>query len=264
VGGALQGLVSDSVAEVREALAEQIACLGEYLGREGAKEKLLPILKKLASDESPVARLNLCSKLANVCKILGIELFETDILPLLKEVTIDQRWRVRNSIVVNIAQIGAQMGKDKFGKSRLKEILVQSLRDPASTVRETASKQVQALNQNPSFGFEWMSEHVFGPMKNLYKDSGNYLHRMVPLKTVQLLCKDLTVSQMKSEFVELLTNALSDPISNVRFIACKVLVDVLPRLDTSTATQFKTSLEKLAKQDEDPDVAFFAQEALKA
>jgi len=128
VSGALQGLVSDSVAEVREALAEQIACLGECLGREGAKEKLLPILKKLASDESPVARLNLCSKLAAVCKILGIDLFETDILPLLKEVTIDQRWRVRNSIVINIAPIGIQMGKDKFGKSRLKEILVQSLK----------------------------------------------------------------------------------------------------------------------------------------
>jgi len=261
VGGALQGLVSDSVPEVREALAEQVACLGEYLGKEGAKEKLLPVLKKLASDESPVARLNLCSKLANVSRILGIELFETDILPLLKEVTIDQRWRVRNSIVVNIAQIGIQMGKDKFGKSRLKEILVQSLRDPACTVRETASKQVQALNQ--AFGFDWMSEHLFAPMKNLYKESGNYLHRMVPLKAVQLLCKDLTIAQMKSEFVELLTSALSDPISNVRFIACKVLVDVLPRLDSSTIAQFKTSLEKLTKQDEDADVAFFALEALK-
>jgi len=100
-------------------------------------------------------------------------------------------------------------------------------------------------------------------MKSLYKDSGNYLHRMVPLKTVQLLCKDLTVQQIKSEFVELLMNSLTDPISNVRFTACKVLADVLPRLDSLTVTQFKGSLEKLAKQDEDPDVVFFAQEALK-
>ncbi|ETO33766.1 phosphoprotein phosphatase A [Reticulomyxa filosa] len=257
----LQPLLSDSVADVRETLAEQVACLGEYLTREGVKEKLLPIFKKLAADESPVTRLNLCMKLSTICKILGLELFESDILPLLKEVTVDQRWRVRNSIVVNIAQIGIQMGKDKFAKSRLKDILIQSLKDPAATVRETASRQVQSLNQ--SFGYEWMAEQVFTPMKNLYKDSGNYLHRMVPLKTVQLLCKDLTVQQLKGEFVDLLTTGLSDPISNVRFNACRVLVDVLPRLDSSTVSQFKTSLEKLAKQDDDPDVVFFATEALK-
>ncbi|ETO34746.1 protein phosphatase 2A scaffold subunit [Reticulomyxa filosa] len=244
MSGTLQTLVSDSVAEVRETLAEQVACLGDYLGKEGVKEKLLPVLKKLASDESPVARLNLCSKLGNVCKLLGLELFESDILPLLKEVTIDQRWRVRNSIVVNIAQIGVIMGKDKFAKSRLKEILIQSLRDPAYTVRETASKQVQSLNQ--SFGFDWMSENLFQPMKSLYKESGNYLHRMVPLKTVQLLSKDLSGAQIKSEFAAMLTSALNDPISNVRFIACKVLVDVLPRLDSTSIGQFKTALDKLA------------------
>ncbi|ETO13111.1 hypothetical protein RFI_24265, partial [Reticulomyxa filosa] len=238
VSGAIQGLVSDSVAEVRETLAEQVTCLGDYLGREGAKDKLLSVLKKLASDESPVTRLNLCTKLGVICKTLGIELFESDVLPLLKEVTIDQRWRVRNSIVVNIAQIAVQMGKDKFAKSRLKDVLVQSLRDPAYTVRETASKQVQLLNQ--SFGYDWTSEYLFTPIKTLYKESGNYLHRMVPLKIVQLLCKDLTAAQLKVEFADMLNNALNDPISNVRFIACRVLVDVLPRLDTTIVAQFKS------------------------
>merc|ERR1712130_1059801 len=57
---------------------------------------------------------------SNVSSILGIDLFETEILPLLNEVTIDQKWRVRNSIVTNIADIGIQMGKDKFCKSRLR------------------------------------------------------------------------------------------------------------------------------------------------
>jgi len=208
-----------------------------------------------------VARLNLCTKLGTICKVIGLDLFESDILPLLKEVTIDQRWRVRNSIVVNIAPIGIIMGKDKFGKSRLKEILIQSLKDPAFTVRESASRQVQLLQQ--TFGYDWTSEHLFQHMKTLFKDSGNYLHRMVPLKTVQLLCKDLTSNQIKTEFVEMLISALSDPISNVRFIACKVLVDVLPRLDSSSVSQFKSSLDKLAKQDDDADVAFFAAEALK-
>lgn len=90
-------------------MADQIACLGLHLDKNSAKDKLFPILKKLAADESPLARLNLCSHLADVSNILGIELFEQDVLPLLKEVTVDQKWRVRNSIVKNIAKIGIQM-----------------------------------------------------------------------------------------------------------------------------------------------------------
>merc|ERR1712173_252004 len=158
-----------SVAEVREALAEQISFVGKHLDNQVAKEKLLPILKKLASDESPQTRLNLCSQLSNVSSILGIELFESEILPLLNEVTIDQKWRVRNSIVTNIAVIGIQMKKEKFCKSRLRDILLQSLKDPASTVRETAAQQVYLLNTE--FKFEWMKKYIFVEMKKIYSQS---------------------------------------------------------------------------------------------
>jgi len=168
------------VGDVRESLAEQVAALGFHMDKTQIKEKLLPILKKLAADESPHARLNLCAKLADVCTILGIELFEGEVLPLLKEVTIDQKWRVRNSIVKNIASIGTQMGKEKFAKSRLREILVQSLKDPAATVRDTASEQVKTLLLK--FGYDWMAQNIFSEMKVIYSSSGNYLHRMVPLK----------------------------------------------------------------------------------
>ena len=105
----LQALVTDTIGDVRDALAEEITCLGGNMNPTQVKEKLLPSLKKLAGDDSPQARLNLCSKLSDVSKMLGIETFEAEILPLLKEVTIDQKWRVRNSIVQNIAQIGIQM-----------------------------------------------------------------------------------------------------------------------------------------------------------
>jgi len=122
IQGPIQSLASDSVAEVREALAEQITFIGPYYQKNVIKEKFLPILKKLASDESPQTRLNLCSQLSNVSSILGIELFESEILPLLNEVTIDQKWRVRNSIITNIAKIGQQMGKESFSKSRMRDI----------------------------------------------------------------------------------------------------------------------------------------------
>merc|ERR1712113_620740 len=176
-----------------------------------AKEKLLPILKKLASDESPQTRLNLCSKLSNVSSILGIDLFESEILPLLNEVTIDQKWRVRNSIVTNIAQIGIQMGKDKFCKSRLRDILIKS------------------------FGFEWMKKYIFEEMKKIYSQSGNYLHRMVPLKAIQLMAQStgknkLTSKQIKIQFEELLLEALKDSISNVRFTACRVVTTCIQQI----------------------------------
>lgn len=260
INGPVQALASDSVNEVREALAEQISHLGEHLDKSVAKEKLLPILKKLAADESPLTRLNLCSKLSNVSSILGIELFEQEILPLLREVTIDQKWRVRHSIVRNIAEIGIQMGKEKFSKSRLREILVQSLKDPACTVRETAAEQVELLYNK--FGFEWMKINVFDEMKNIYTNSGNYLHRMVPLKTVQLMVPNLTSSQIKQEFADLFISALKDPISNVRFIACRVLKDVIPKCDNDTKNRFRILLQKIVKEDIDDDVVYFGNEAL--
>jgi len=258
--GPLQSLANDSVGEVREALADQIACLGLHLDQTSAKEKLFPILKKLASDESPLARLNLCSHLADVSNILGISLFEQDVLPLLKEVTVDQKWRVRNSIVKNIGQIGIQMGKESFSTSRLREILVQSLKDPASTVRDTATKQLELLNEK--FGFDWMSKYLFEEMKSIYSTSGNYLHRMVPLKAVALMSKELSSKELKSEFQELLLNALEDKICNVRFTTCRVLKDVIPRLDIESKATFKAQLTKVVETDEDADVIFFAKDAL--
>lgn len=258
--GPLQALANDTVGEVREALAEQITCLGFHMDKAQAKEKLLPILKKLAADESPQSRLNLCAKLGDVCSILGMDLFETEVLPLLKEVTIDQKWRVRNSIVKNIANIGIQMGKEKFAKSRLREILVQSLKDPASTVRDTAAEQVKMLFSK--FGYEWMAQNIFSDMKAIYSSSGNYLHRMVPLKTVQLIAPNLSPSQIKSEFGDLLSKALEDNISNVRFIACRVLKDILPRVDSDFKAQFKIRLQQLVNNDNDTDVRYFGNAAL--
>jgi len=258
--GPLQALANDMVGEVREALAEQVASLGFYMDKTQAKEKLLPILKKLAADESPHARLNLCSKLADVCTILGIDLFEGEVLPLLKEVTIDQKWRVRNSIVKNIASIGIQMGKEKFAKSRLREILVQSLKDPAATVRDTAAEQVKMLLLK--FNYDWMAQNIFSEMKAIYSSSGNYLHRMIPLKTVQLIAPYLSPSQIKSEFGDLLSKALEDNISNVRFAACRVLKEILPRADSEVRAQFKIRLQQLVNKDTDNDVQFFGNAAL--
>jgi len=276
ISGPVQALASDSVAEVREALAEQISFIGQYLEAQVAQEKLLPILKKLASDESPQTRLNLCSKLSAVSSILGMELFEAEILPLLNEVTIDQKWRVRNSIVTNIAQIGIQMGADKFRESRLRDILLQSLKDPASTVRETAALQVHLLNDE--FGFEWMQQFIFEEMNKIYSQSGNYLHRMVPLKAIQLMAASekgqrgkkggLSSPAAIEYFTGLLRAGLKDNISNVRFTACRVLRTVLMNVkfpkDSKFKEEFKEVLAKMAKSDADEDVKFFAQEALES
>jgi len=266
INGPIQSLASDAVAEVREALAEQISFIGKYYQSNVVKEKFLPILKKLASDDSPQTRLNLCSKLSNVSNILGIELFESEILPLLNEVTIDQKWRVRNSIVTNIAVIGIQMKKEKFCKSRLRDILLQSLKDPASTVRETAAQQVYLLNTE--FKFEWMKKYIFAEMKKIYSQSGNYLHRMVPLKAIQLMANsnEINGNQLKEQFNDLLHAALKDSISNVRFTAARVVevIIVKIKLDSDILNSFRDTLTKMIKSDADEDVQFFANQALES
>lgn len=86
------------------------------------------------------------------------------------------------------------------------------MKDPASTVRDTATAQLELLTEK--FGFEWMARYLFEEMKSIYNTSGNYLHRMVPLKAVKLMAKQLSPKELKSEFQELLLKACDDKISN--------------------------------------------------
>jgi len=134
------------------------------------------------------------------------------------------------------------------------------LKDPAATVRDTASEQVKTLLLK--FGYDWMAQNIFSEMKVIYSSSGNYLHRMVPLKTFQLIASNLSPSQIKSEFGDLLSKALDDNISNVRFAACRVLKDILPRVDSDFRAQFKIRLQQLVNNDSDSDVRFFGNAAL--
>ena len=91
-----------------------------------------------------------------------------------------------------------------------------------------------------------MSRYLFEEMKSIYSTSGNYLHRMVPLKAVQLMCKTLSAKELKQEFQELLIKALDDKICNVRFTTCRVLKEVIPRLDSESKATFKSKLAKIA------------------
>ena len=91
-----------------------------------------------------------------------------------------------------------------------------------------------------------MAKYLFEDMKAIYANSGNYLHRMVPLKSVALMCKQLTPKELKTEFEDLLLKALEDKISNVRFTTCRVLKEVMPRLDSESQAVFKAKLTKIA------------------
>ena len=90
-------------------------------------------------------------------------------------------------------------------------------------MRETVALQVHLLNDE--FGFEWMQQFIFEEMNKIYSQSGNYLHRMVALKAIQLMVASSTKSKCLSQpaaidyFTALLRAGLKDNISNVRFMA---------------------------------------------
>jgi len=77
---------------------------------------------------------------------------------------------------------------------------------------------------------------------------------------LHLICHHLKLK--KNEFGDLLLKALEDNISNVRFAACRVLKDILPRLDSDFKAQFKIRLQQLVSNDSDTDVRFFGNAAL--
>merc|ERR1712129_524950 len=111
---------------------------------------------------------------------------------------------------------------------------------------------------NDEFGFEWMQQFIFEEMGKIYSQSGNYLHRMVPLKAIQLMAASQSAKGAKGK------GGLSQPAAIDYFtgVLRAVLIHTKFAKDSKFKDEFKEVLAKMARADADEDVKFFAQEAL--
>merc|ERR1719295_1544207 len=172
--GPIQTLASDSVAEVREALLEQISFVGQHLEElepSLAKEELVPILKELASDESPQTRLNLCSKLSKFSSVLG----ETEILPLYVKLLKDSEPNVREKTIRNLKDLLKEFNGKAFIQKLMDEAIPSLLSDQWDQVREALAEQISLIgnHMDPSL----VKEKLLPIIEALRTDPSNTVRR---------------------------------------------------------------------------------------
>merc|ERR1719295_2218975 len=172
--GPIQTLASDSVAEVREALLEQISFVGQHLEElepSLAKEELVPILKELASDESQQTRINLCSKLSKFSSVLG----ETEILPLYVKLLKDSEPNVREMTIRNLKDLLKEFNGKAFIQKLMDEAIPSLLSDQWDQVREALAEQISLIgnHMDPSL----VKEKLLPIIEALRTDPSNTVRR---------------------------------------------------------------------------------------
>lgn len=257
----LEAFMTDDNDKVRVAFSQSIVQLCQSFGPELSQKLLIPIIIHLAKDENTEVRCNMISQLRLLSEALRRDILEESILPIVIELSKDAKWRVRMEVVGQSCLLAEQLGKEIFERKVL-DLVLAALSDHVFSIRERACEQIAQLIG--LWGLEWSSSKLLPTSLSLYDKSTNYLHRTTALIIIKYVCPLVNNKGLVEKF--LLPTALkacSDEVANVRFVAAKTLTEMASFVEKTTAESFKPALLPLLK-DEDGDVQYFAEQALKA
>jgi serine/threonine-protein phosphatase 2A regulatory subunit A len=183
-----------------------------------------------------------------------------DVLPVIAELSRDRAWRVRLSVITKSTMLLSLLGLKTWEKY-FKNVLIGALSDHVFTVRECACTQVGSIVA--AAGAEWAAEKFFPTAFSIYDKGNNYLHRMTCLRMIMKLNSEEKVesSTVQTKLYPIVSQAVDDDVANVKINAAKCLALMVPRVNAALLKKIKPQLRKLS-QDEDDDVAYFAQQAL--
>jgi len=296
-----QGLLKDSEAEVRAAVASKIKEFSEKLPKEKREsvimQNILPQVQELVTDSNPHVKSALASVIMGLSPIVGKDNTIEHLLPLFLIQLKDECPDVRLNIISNIDCVNAVIGIQQLsqsllpaivelaedGKWRVRLAIIEHMPLLASQLGQQffndklndlcmqwlvdhvfAIREAATVNIRKlveTFGVQWARDKVISKVLQLSEDQ-NYLRRMTTIFCVNELSSVLAGEQISKLILPTLMRLSKDKVPNVRFNVCKCMEKVGLRLDgTSLTTDVKPMLKRL-QQDPDVDVQFFANNAL--
>jgi serine/threonine-protein phosphatase 2A regulatory subunit A len=144
---------------------------------------------------------------------------------------------------------------------KLLPLYLSTYQDQVNAVRMAATKCLQPLGQ--CFGSAWVRAKLVPKLTELFTVEGSsYLQRITVLYGVRDLAVHASMSEVSTELLPLLLQALRDDVPNVRFVAAQIIQDAVAVLDKSRVTSdIRPALTALLN-DADNDVKYFATVAL--
>jgi len=298
---AFQGLLKDTEAEVRAAVASKIKDFAENLPQDKREQVIMtgimPQITELAVDPNPHVKSALASVVMGLSPIVGKDNTIQDLLPLFLTQLKDECPDVRLNIISNIECVNNVIGIQELSQSLLPAI-VELAEDNKWRVRlaiiEHMPLLAKQLGQNffddklanlcmqwlvdhvfaireaatinlkklvEAFGVEWAQEKVIPKVLQLAEDS-SYLRRMTTIFSLNELSSVLPTDVIIKLVLPTLTKLSKDKVPNVRFNVCKCMEKVGLQVDGSTVQNDVKPMLKKLQADTDPDVKFFADQAL--
>lgn len=250
---------------VRAAISAAIGPVAQAVGRESTQKDLMKCVLALMKDEFHDVRLNVVSHAGTLCGVLGETTYASQCLTTFTSLMMDNHWRIRRCVVEQIPRLN--FDTDKYIKN-LEGPFLSSLKDSVYSVRAEALKQLKLISK--LYGPQWTGDHLLpkileiysgGPAANAANDSG-YCKRVTTLQALPYLWENLLEQEVQKKVMQLIDKALKDSVANVRFCACKTVIDLLKMKNRDEVLKLKSTLKDL-ENDTDSDVQYFAQQAIR-
>jgi len=220
-------------------------------------------------DEFHDVRLNIVAHAGLLCEVLGVDGLINHLLHTIQSLIMDNHWRIRQSVVEQVPKLAKLFGVDLF-QSKLEALFLSSLRDSVHSVRQEAIKHLEFIST--TFGNQWTVEHLMPKITEQYSQSVGYANRVTTIEVLPKVAKEMTPEQIENLIVPLLEKATKDSVPNVRFSACRKIVDLWKEhkdkpdfiKKPEVMKKLRDGLERLRGEQGEPDsdVIYYANDAL--
>lgn len=254
----LSPLITD-VEYVKATLSSNIIKLMPLVGKAQSTQHLLPLVLEILRDNSPDIKVCIFSDLEGIFSVVGSENLSQIIMPSLEELSDDKQWRVKLKIVQCFPLLGKQLGLDFFEEHFL-PIIKKLAFDSVYSVRDGVTQVVKDLF--PIFGVKWVENSIAKEMCEKSTDD-QYSKRLTLILFIKSVSSLFSTEFMLSTVIPCINDMASDRVANIRLNVVKTIKDIfLSVKDPQAKDSLKISL-RLLNKDEDTDVRFYAEQALR-
>eukprot|EP00397_Hematodinium_sp_SG-2012_P019811 GEMP01020378.1.p1 GENE.GEMP01020378.1~~GEMP01020378.1.p1 ORF type:complete len:610 (+),score=104.73 GEMP01020378.1:2-1831(+) len=254
----LDTLSKESSEYVRKGLAGVLLSLAPIFGAQLTADCLMMVFLTLIRDENAEVRLKLISTIACFASVVGVDLLTTSLLPAILDLAEDIQWRIRLAILELTPDLAKQLGQDVFC-DKIESLYAKWMVDPVCSVRLGAAKNIRGLVD--VLGAIRCLAFIL-PILQAHVKHTNYLHRVTVLNTCATLGECIDETDVLEHLFPLFHHLLVDPIPNVRFNVARALKTIgQVHRGPAVSNKMMTILNKLADEDSDKDVMWFASES---
>lgn len=222
---AMLSLAEDEQVPVRASVAESAMGMVPESTRH-----VMSVLTKALEDEEGEVRLKVLEGLGTLAHGAGGEDASRDLLPAVVRLANDPQWRVRAAVVATLPGMCRAMGAAYFDE-HIMPLYLAAHEDEVDAVRSAAAAAGRDLAE--AFGPQWATANLVPAVQRMFDSASYYMQRIQAVTTAHALTA-AGDEALTAAVVDVLAQAATDPVPNVRIAACKALRDAAAHLSAES------------------------------